>query len=287
MTRTSARLELPHPSIKDRQRELGERSVKSAQRALELLELFEQLSRPVTLAEIVRASGYPQSSTWMLVQTLTRMGYLCHNPEDGTYMPSLRLNMLGGWVHDMALPRSNLRSAMHALGKRLGLSVVLGQRSGPNVQYAHVVYSGRDRDAEVPIGVVRPLIDTAMGYAILAQLPDDEVRRITNVCLLRRTEPGPVTDVEQAMSLVRRVREAGFAYSHRLQTAGRASFSFALGTEPGAGGAGGLLGLAVAGSRRAVQGRLAELPATINAVIAEFLPDVPVSIRDGAPIRAL
>ena len=37
--------------------------VKSAARVFELLELFEDRQVPLTLGEIVEATGYPQSST--------------------------------------------------------------------------------------------------------------------------------------------------------------------------------------------------------------------------------
>lgn len=284
MSRSSSRLELPDASIKDSTRDLGQRSVKSAQRVLELIELLEQLGRPVSLAEIVRASGYPQSSTWMLVQTLMRMGYLCHNPDDGTYMPSLRLNMLGGWVHDLALPRSNLRLAMRALGERLGLSVILGQRSGRYVQYAHVLYGAKDRKTQVPIGVVRPLIDTGLGYALLAQLPDEEVCAIASVCLARAEHQSPVTTLRQVLAIVDKARNAGFVYSHRLQSANRASFSFALVSDPGAGDRTGLMALAIAGTRQDVAARLRDIPRTVNEVAAEFLPDVPIHVKAAHPI---
>lgn len=284
MSRTSSRLELPDPSVKDGTRDLGPRAVKSAQRVLELLELLEQLGRPVTLAEIVRASDYPQSSAWMLVQTLMRMGYLCHNPDSGTYMPSLRLNMLGGWVHDIALPHSNLRLAMRALEERLGLTIVLGQRSGRYVQYAHVRYAAKDRKSQVPIGVVRPLIDTGMGYSLLAQLPDDEVCAIANVCLARAEHPSPVSSLRQVLDIVDKARQEGFVYSHRLQSANRASFSFALVTDPGAGEHAGLMALAVAGSRQDVIARLQEIPDAVNDVAAKFLPDVPIHIKAAFPI---
>lgn len=287
MSRSARSLELPDPSIKDRTRDLGTRSVKSAQRVLELLELMEQLGRPVTLAEIVRASDYPQSSSWMLVKTLTQMGYLSHNPDTGTYVPSLRLNMLGGWVHDMVLPRSNLRLAMRALEEKLGLSVILGQRSGRYVQYAHVLYAATDRKSQVPIGVVRPLIDTGMGYALLAQLPDKEVCAIANMCLARGEHPDSVTTLRHVLDIVDTARQTGFVYSHRLQSANRASFSFALIPDSKASKHAGLMALALAGTQQEVSDRLPDIPQTINDVAAEFLPDVPIHINTNLPIQLI
>jgi DNA-binding IclR family transcriptional regulator len=199
-------------------------------------------------------------------------------------MPSLRLNMLGGWVHDLALPHSNLRLAMRALEERLGLTVILGQRSGRYVQYAHVLYTATDRKSQVPIGVVRPLIDTGMGYALLSQLPDEEVCAIANHCLARAEHPSPVSSLRQVLDIVDKVRQAGFCYSHRLQSANRASFSFALIPDPGARHHAGLMALAVAGPQQDLSDRLDDIPHSINEVAAEFLPDVPIHIPTSSPI---
>ncbi len=176
---------------------------------------------------------------------------------------------------------------MRALGERLGLSVILGQRSGRYVQYAHVLYGAKDRKTQVPIGVVRPLIDTGLGYALLAQLPDDEVCAIASVCLARAEHKSPVTTLRQVLGIVDRARNAGFVYSHRLQSANRASFSFALVSDPGAGDHTGLMGLAIAGTRQDVAARLHDIPRTVNEVAAEFLPDVPIHIKASAPISPI
>ncbi|MCY1212246.1 Transcriptional regulator KdgR [compost metagenome] len=291
MARTKTSVRLPQPSIRDRERDLGSGVVKSARRVFELFELFEQLNRPATVSEIVQASGFPQSSTSMLLQTLHRMGYLCWNPDDRTYVPSLRLNMLGGWVHDVALPRSNLRLAMQELSRRTGISVVLGQRTGRFVQYAHVVFASSARDDDVPIGVVRPLVETGLGYALMAALPDEEVRRVASACLSPQVRTGVVRSVEQVAEMVARVRAAGFAYSTRLQNVGRASFSFGLGQsggqDPEFGRESSLLGLALAGKRRVLEARLPDIIAAVNDVAREYLPDVRIEIDPKAPIHTI
>ncbi|HLR82552.1 MAG TPA: helix-turn-helix domain-containing protein [Paenalcaligenes sp.] len=281
MSRSHRKLELPDPSIKDHTRDLGVRSVKSAQRVLELFEIFEQLEEPISLADLVRISEIPQSSAWMLVQTLLRMGYICQNPVDKTFMPSLRLNMLGGWVHDSLLPRSNLRLAMRALCEELKLTIVLGQRTGHHVQYAHVMYGTRDRKDQVPIGVVRPLIGTGLGYAILTQLPEDEICALAAYCLAEDKENIPVQTLREVLNIVADARNRGFVYSHRLQNVDRASFSFAL-TNAEVGSHAGLMALAIAGNLQDVEQRLDDIPAVVNDVAAEFLPDISINISPTA-----
>lgn len=280
-------MKLPQLSSHDHERDLGTRAVKSAGRVFELLEIFEQLRKPATVAEIVKASGFPQSSTSMLLHTLTRMGYLCWNPEDRTYLPSLRLNMLGGWVHDMALPRSNLQLAMQELSKRTNLTVLLGQRVGRLVQYAYVVYSESHRGADVPIGAVRPLTDTGLGYALMAAMSPEQARRAAVACLAEREPTSVVRDINEVMALVESVTRDGFAYSYRMQVKGRASFSFNLARDEGKSVEFGTFGLALAGTRRAMEHNLGAIIQAVNDVAHEHLQDVRIDIDPGVTITPI
>lgn len=288
MARAKHTISLPRMSQRDRERDLGSGVVKSARRVFEILEFFEQLNEPATVSDIVQGTGIPQSSTSMLLQTLERMGYLCWNPDDRTYIPSLRLHVLGGWVHDIALPRSNLRLAMQELSRRSGLSVVLGQRTGRYVQYAHVVFASNARDDDVPIGVVRPLIGTGLGYSLLSAMPEDEARRLAVASVALQEQPPVIRGVDQIMSMVARARAAGCVFSTRLQNRNKASFSFNLGLVRHAADANAddaqaaahegnneasLLSIALAGRRRDVQERLPDIITTVNAVTQEYLPD--------------
>jgi hypothetical protein len=74
------------------------RTVKSAVRALEVLELFDRLRREASVGEVARLLGYPLSSTSVLLATLTGRGYLQPGTVPFTYRPTLRLARLGAWI---------------------------------------------------------------------------------------------------------------------------------------------------------------------------------------------
>ena len=50
--------------------------VKSATRAIEILEFFKGAREPRAMSDIAAALGYPQSSTTVLLKTLIALGYL-------------------------------------------------------------------------------------------------------------------------------------------------------------------------------------------------------------------
>src|SRR5699024_12293366 len=89
------------------------------------------------------------------------------------------------------------------------------------------MYGTRDRKDQVPIGVVRPLIGTVLGYAILTQLPEDEICALAAYCLAEDKENIPVQTLREALNIVADARNRGVVYSRRLQNVERASFSFA------------------------------------------------------------
>ena len=74
---------------------LAERTVKSARRVLEVLELFAERRGPLTVGEVAAALAYPQSSASVLLQSLVALGYLVHDRGQRTFLPTLRVAFLG------------------------------------------------------------------------------------------------------------------------------------------------------------------------------------------------
>src|ERR1700761_8151998 len=75
------------------------RSIKSAERTLALFELFSLEQRPLTIGEIAKRLAIPQPSVTMLVRNLVKLGYLEHDRFLRNYVPTIRIMLLGSWVH--------------------------------------------------------------------------------------------------------------------------------------------------------------------------------------------
>ena len=69
---------------------LIESVIKSARRALEVLEYLDEVRSDASVMEIARALNYPQSSTSVLLRSLTSTGYLSYDPQRRRYAPTLR-----------------------------------------------------------------------------------------------------------------------------------------------------------------------------------------------------
>jgi DNA-binding IclR family transcriptional regulator len=187
--------------------------VKSASRALEILELFQEVQRPLSIAELAASLGYPFSSAAALVNSMARDGHLRTVGRPRRFMPTLRVAALGAWV-DRHHGGGSMLGAMERLHRATGHTVVLHGRNGLFSQFLHVIENpNRAVDWHVRTGMVVPLTRAGSGAALLAGLADAEIARIVRRC---NAEAACVEDqkpLPEFMDKVMRVRRDGHVFA--------------------------------------------------------------------------
>lgn len=151
-------------------------NVKSADRVLDILELFASTDRALALRDVASILELPKSSAHMLLGTLSARGYLVRTPDD-LYRLALAMDE-GGWVGGIAgqIFRA-AQSRMDLLVREHEESVVLGApTAGLDVRLLSHRISPLAVRYDVTNMPVIPGWCTAMGQAILSQLPEDRVR---------------------------------------------------------------------------------------------------------------
>ena len=113
--------------------------VKSAARVMAIFECFEDVKRPLTISELVRLMGVPQSSMSALMKSLLAQGFVDYDTRARTYTPSVRVGLLGSWLMGGAQNQDNLLGMMQDLNAATGDTAVLGVLNGVETQYIHVV----------------------------------------------------------------------------------------------------------------------------------------------------
>ncbi len=184
--------------------------VKSAERALLVLELFAIWRRGASASEVEAALDMPQSSTSVLLRSLVDMGYLDYNRADRTYWPTVRVAMLGDWMRDAVSPQLQTEH-VDELRDHTGETVLIGRRLGASVHYLQIARSGHELQFYVHQGTRRPLCISASGRALLSLLDDQQVLKIA-----RRTVHYATSDIERfdeqaLISVVRSIRETGIS----------------------------------------------------------------------------
>ncbi len=145
-------------------------SVRSALRALELLECFTILQPERGLSELAKETGLATSTTSRLIGTLVGAGYL-KKTEAGSYVFGPRMLKIalaclrGSSLFELAGPR------LLSLRDRTGETANLAVRNGPDTAiYVRLEESPKPIRHNTWLGQPVPLHGTAIGAAILGDL---------------------------------------------------------------------------------------------------------------------
>ena len=158
------------------------RAVKSAERTLAVFELFSIHQRPMTVGQIARHLDIPQPSATMLLRNLMTLGYLEYQTATRCYLPTLRIMLLGSWIHRRFKLALNIEERLADLVGRLDESVLLGIQNGMFSQYISALSPEQPERLEVQSGMLRPITRTAVGQMLLSQKTDAEVSLIVRRC---------------------------------------------------------------------------------------------------------
>ena len=150
--------------------------VKSATRALEVIELFGVHRHPLSVTEIANALAIPQSSSSVLLHALSSIGFVTRDRKTRKYVPGIRSVFLGNWIYDAIFSGGSLLGALDALSREASANVRLGVRSGAHVRYVHVSWPDKQPKgfASSP-GMMWPVCHDALGRALLATETDRDV----------------------------------------------------------------------------------------------------------------
>lgn len=187
-------------------------NVKSAQRTLELFEMFALVQKPLSITEIANAMSMPQSSTSELVQSLVSLGYLDHDHETRTFYPTLRIALLSTWIHERSNHAGQLPVLMNTLYEKTGESVSVSMRNGIYTQYV-LSQNPTVLNFKLDSSVRKPLACCASGWTLLSRESDVEIGRIIRRTLVETEVDLWRNSARNAEAEIRNYRKRGYAYS--------------------------------------------------------------------------
>ncbi len=205
------------------------RTVKSASRAFEVLELFADLRRPLRLNEIHTALGYPQSSTTTLLKSMVMSGYLNYSRHSRTYLPTTQVSALGNWLTGHIVAAPAYRTLVERLQRITNETVGLATENDLYIQYVLFREPAHDFKSVPREGVMRPMIDSAAGLALLSQMSDRQIEKIFRYSHYYRMNDGEVPRLEQLMQDIRWIRQIGYAHHENRPDPGLSAIAMPLG----------------------------------------------------------
>lgn len=152
--------------------------VKQVENLLAILDLFARVRRPRTLSQISEALGLPKSSTFNLLETLEKQGFIHEMRAWGGYYPTRRLLALAQEIarNDPFVDR--LRPVLVWLQEQTGETVILAHRLDSEVVYLEVIECQHPVRYFAQAGDRRPVQVTSPGKAILSTYSPQERAQI-------------------------------------------------------------------------------------------------------------
>lgn len=196
-------------------------TVKSAERLLDVLELLARHTRPVPTMAIARECGIPKSSAHHLLNVMRERNFVTYYEVEHAWGLGVSIFEIGS-----AYPRSGpmqrlARHLLEELTERTRETAHLAMLHGTEVLYIDKEQpSGSVAKLVTEVGVRLPAHLTAVGRAILAELPEAQVRALyADTPLVLRTDRGP-SSIEELLGDLQDVRRAGYALDNEMVTPG-------------------------------------------------------------------
>lgn len=199
---------------------MTEQGVKSARRALEILEHLTRISRPVSFSHLADELGYPRSSLHGLLTTLAEMGWVELDERTRTYNLGLRAWEAGRAylrardLVDRALPY------MEGVRDELDETVQLAVLDGRDVVYVGRVDGSQRLVTSYSVGGRVGAHASSGGKALLSLLPVAEIDRRFGPAALERYTPATIKSTRQLKAALAEARSRGYGVDEEEYTVG-------------------------------------------------------------------
>jgi len=194
--------------------------VKSAHRALAILELLAQADRPMTFAEIGVALSLPRSSLFGLLNTLRDRGWIDLAEGERGYRLGIRTLEAGNAYQRsldlLVIAKPQMERIRDALDETVQISVLEGRR---NI-YLDKVEGGQRLRLDSEVGRRLPAHATALGKMLLADLPNDAIATLFDGIALETFTATTLGSLDALLRELAIIRDQGFAEDREEHTVG-------------------------------------------------------------------
>lgn len=202
----------PAPDVKTK-------SVPAIEKAMLILEELANSKKGLTVSEMTRNLALPKSSTYGLLLTLERMGYLHRNELTGRYMFGMKIFTLA----NMAMNGLNLRKVaapfIRELMKKTNLTVHLAILEQNEAVIIEKIESPFTPKVETWIGKRMGIHCTAAGKALLSDWQEDDIDRLIHHGLPRYND-NTIVSPKRLKEELALIRTRGYSVDAEEETIG-------------------------------------------------------------------
>lgn len=174
-----------------------------------MIRAFDAEHRELGLSDVARISGLTRAAARRFLLTLASLGYV--TIADGRFALTPRVLELGyAYLSSLTLPEV-AQPHMEALVAQVNESSSVSVLDGTDIVYVARVPTRRIMSITLSVGTRLPAYATSMGRVLLAALPDAELRARVERIELRPLSVHTITDRDELLDALERVRRQGWA----------------------------------------------------------------------------
>jgi len=185
--------------------------IQSVERALQILDLFNDHTTELKITEISDQMGLHKSTVHSLLKTLQASRYMDQNPENGKYRLGLKLVERGNLVINTLNIRQIANKYLVELAQRTGQTCHLGILDGNAGVYIDKEEGANSVIRYSRIGRRIPLHCTAIGKTLLAYQKPETVDELLTKYLFEQATNRTITTKEALLTELEKVRENEYA----------------------------------------------------------------------------
>lgn len=184
----------------------------TVQRALDILQVFIDHEREVSLSEISKSCELSVSTVYRIVSVLRKNGYVVPGENRGQYLIGAKFLEFNRLAKSTLKIEDIARPFMQNLQKLTNESVHVSRVEGSQMSYLEIIHSTQVLRIVPVIGVDAPLHCTAAGKVFLAQLSEVKLNKLFKKGrTLESYTSNTITDINRLKRELEKIREEGVA----------------------------------------------------------------------------
>ncbi|MBW8640696.1 helix-turn-helix domain-containing protein [Hoeflea sp. WL0058] len=207
---------------------MSDKQVKSATRAIEMLEYFKLAQQPRSMSELAHDLGYPLSSTTVLLKTLVKMGYVNYDRTRRVYFPTPKVTALGEWIPRALFGAGQILDALNDVHAATHEGVFIGAKNDIYLQYLKTKQSLHALRFHIEEGTVRPIIKSAAGWVLLSTLTDEKIENMVRRANIAVGAPTERVRIKDIFTEIEKIRRNGYAWAENVPFQGGATLAILL-----------------------------------------------------------
>lgn len=185
--------------------------VQSAERIFQVMEMLAD-NGEMGVMELSAALNLHKSTVHRLLMSLIYMGYAKQDEATQKYMLSYKVVNMASKVLERIDILQVAKPYMERLSDLSGETVHLVQREENNILYIYKIEAKVGTIRMVSqVGMVHPMYCSGVGKAIMATLPEEEVKKIWDESIIEEKTDKTITDYAKMQEVLEEVRKNGYA----------------------------------------------------------------------------